>query len=135
MPDVKWNCYVEKKFYILEVSKKIWLSLPSIQIESDSSRCLGFFYGYCLDSWTTWTGYMSLAQGNVRTELTAYQTHLNLIKALFHSFMNVKWDVDKVFCLYSEPNRTNMAPKVLDNWSVVYQKKKEFVGLLRNSDL
>ena len=79
-----------------------------------------------------WFCYCKFGTRKLRTELTAYQSHLNLIKTLFHSFMNVKWDVDKVFCLYSEPNRTNMAPKVLDNWSMVYQKKngvKEFVGL------
>ena len=47
---------VKKKFYVHEVSKKILLSPPSIQIELGSSSCVCFFYGYYLDSWTTWAG-------------------------------------------------------------------------------
>ena len=33
----------EKIFYFHDVSEKIWLSPQSIQIESDSTRCLVFF--------------------------------------------------------------------------------------------
>ena len=51
----------EKKILCLWSIRENLAKSPSIQIESDSSRCLVFFTDTIyLDSWTTWTGYKNI---------------------------------------------------------------------------